>query len=89
MREHTRVWSSGGHPAAQPVPGRHPREDEDMPDLVTRANNVKHARADFDLWKVRNVEEYTNSSHHIGKHHPVNHLNTLVKDNQVLPTSYA
>ena len=77
--DYTGVGPGGGDPAAQPVPSCHPGEDKDMPDLVTGSNYVKHARADFDLRKMRNVEENTNPSHNIGKHHPVNHLNNTLR----------
>ena len=46
-----------------------------MPYLVTGAVNVEDAGADFDLRKVRNIEEEAEARQHVGETHPPDHLN--------------
>ena len=46
-----------------------------MPYLVTGAVNVEDAGADFDLRKVRNIEEEAEPCQHVGETHPPDHLN--------------
>ena len=54
--EDTFLGPGGGDPAAQEVPGGHPGEDEDVPDLMTVAVEIHLAREEF-LRVVRDIEE--------------------------------
>ena len=76
--EDTFLRAGSGDPAAQEVPRGHPGEDEDMPDLMTVAVEIRLAREEF-LRVVRDVEEKTETSNNIGENHPVDHLQQIDK----------
>ena len=76
LGQQTLLWSGGGDPAAQEVPGGHPAEDEDVPDLMTVPIEI-HLAGYQSFWVVRDVEEETESGHNIGEHHPVDHLEQM------------
>ena len=73
LGEDTFLWSGGGDPAAQEVPGGHPAEDEDVPDLMTVAIEI-HLPGEQFLGVVGDVEEEPETGHNIREHHPVDHL---------------
>ena len=62
LGEDTFLWSGGGHPAAQEVPGGHPAEYEDVPDLMAGPAEVHTTTGNYSLGEMGCIEENTNSS---------------------------
>ena len=88
LGEDTDLWAGGWHPAAQEVPGGHPAEYENMPDLMTVPVEIHLARNQF-LRVVRDVEEEADAGDNIREHHPVDHLKQITSLESAMTSSAA